>query len=183
MAIPKSLPRAQAAFGALAMLASGSTALAAPGDSLTVTGNGKVNIVEPVGIQPVAPLRFGRIIRPTAAGTLMVDQSGATTEGGGVTGNALSTPQLVNGRGPAAFAAFGDPNRRFILFLPNQINVANGAATMRVDQFNANTGIFGLRRFDSTGYAPLFVGARLTINANQQVGSYSGTFDVTILYL
>ena len=176
-------PRTRATFVALVTLAGGSSAAAAPGDSLTVTGNGRVSIVEPVGIQPVAPLRFGRIIRPTAAGTLVVDQNSVATETGGVTGNALSTPQLVNGRGSAAFAAFGDPNRRFVLFLPNQTNVSNGSSTMLVDQFRANTGFFGLRRFDSNGYAAIFVGARLNVSANQQVGSYSGTYDVSILYL
>ena len=183
MAITTLNLRAQAAFGVLAMLVSGSSALAAPGDSLTVTGNGKVSIVEPIGIQPVASLRFGRIIRPTSAGTLVVDQNSVATESGGVTGNALSTPQLVNGRGSGAFAVFGDPNRLFLLFLPNQINVSNGSTTMRVDQFRANTGFLGLRRFDNTGYAPIFVGARLNVNANQQVGSYSGTYDISVLYL
>jgi hypothetical protein len=158
-------------------------ALAAPGNSHTVTGNADVSVVEPIGVQPVADLRFGRTIQPTTGGTLTVTQTGAVTETGGVTGNAISTPQTVNGRGPGAFAVFGDPNRFFLLFLPNSTTVSNGTATMTVDQFRANTGIFGLQRFNNTGYAPILVGARLSIDANQQVGSYSGQYTVTVLYL
>ncbi len=174
--------RTRAIFVALAMLAGGTPAIAAPDDSLTFTGNGQVSIVEPVGIQPVADLRFGRIIRPTAAGTLVVDFNGVATETGGVTGNALSTPQLVNGRDAAAFAAFGDPDRFFFLRLPNQINVNNGNSTMRIDQFRANASNRRLLRFDRNGFLAIPVGARLNVNANQQVGSYTGTYDISIVY-
>lgn len=95
----------------------------------------------------------------------------------------MSTPQIANGRGRGAFAVFGDPNRWVIMRLPPQTTVSNGNATMTVDQFRANTGLFGVRRTDNTGYADIVIGARLNVGANQQVGTYSGTYPVTVLYL
>lgn len=155
-------------------------AWAAPGNSTTLPGSVEVAVVDPVGIQPVAPLRFGRIIRPTTAGTITINPDDSFTTTGGVTANA-TTPQAVNGRGRSAFAVFGDPNRLFIRFLPNTITISNGASTMTVNQFASNAGF--LARFDASGYYALFVGAQLNVGANQQVGTYSGTFDVTVLYL
>lgn len=173
---------------ALATLAltSSAVAVAAPGDSETLTGETSASVVEPIGIQNVADLRFGRIIQPTTAGTLTVDPNGASTEGGGVVGNS-STPQVSNGRGRAAFAVFGDPNRFFAVFgLPTTTLVSNGSSTMVVDQFQIGTSaptLFGtFIRLDNTGYAPVFVGGRLNVAANQQVGSYSGTYPVNVFY-
>lgn len=174
-------PAMRMAAGALA-LATGGQAMAGPGDTFTTTGDAQVTVVEPIGIQPVAELRFGRIMRPTANGTMILSPTGAITETGGVTGQ-TNTPQAFNGRGPGAFAVFGDPNRRFVLFMPNFINISNGSSTMRVDQFTVNPVVVGLRRFDANGYAPLIVGARLRVNANQTVGTYTGTYTVSVLYL
>ncbi len=158
-------------------------ASAEPGQTISAAGTSEAVIIEPIGLQNVADLRFGRIIRPTTGGTLRIANNGAVAETGGVTGNAISTPQRRNGRGPAALAAFGDPFRLFITFIPAQSQVSNGTAQMRVDQYTVNTGFLGLRQFDADGYSGLLIGGRLTINPNQQTGSYTGTFPVTILYL
>ena len=175
------LRRAVRSVLAILALASPATALAAPGDSHTFQGRANISIVEPVDIQRVADLRFGRIIQPTTAGTLTLDPDGTESSTGGVTAN-MTTPQVVNGRGPAAFAVFGDANRRFHVFVSNNIDISNGSATMRVDRFEANAGPPGFSLLDATGYYALFVGARLNVGANQQAGSYTGTFDVTVRY-
>jgi spore coat protein U-like protein len=171
---------AMAAFA----LAAGAPAIAQPGDADASVGTATVSVVEPIGIQRVADLRFGRIIQPTANGTLTLAFDGTLTEAGGVVGLS-STPQAINGRGPGAFAVFGDPNRRFIAFMPNSTVITSGANAMVVNQFQANPGGFPgiFRRFDANGFAPLFIGGRLNINANQATGTYTGTYDVTVLYL
>lgn len=171
------------ALAALA-LAAGTPAIAQPGDTDLSTGTASVSVVEPIGIQRVADLRFGRIIQPTANGTLTLAFDGTLTEAGGVVGLS-STPQAINGRGPGAFAIFGDPNRRFIAFMPNAIVITSGTNAMTVNQFQANpSGFLGIfRRFDANGFAPLLLGARLNINANQATGTYTGTYEVTVLYL
>ncbi|MGB3739335.1 MAG: DUF4402 domain-containing protein [Pontixanthobacter sp.] len=164
-------------------LMAGSQAAAEPGVSISAPGSGEAVIVEPIGLQNVVDLRFGRIIRPTANGTVRIANNGNVTETGGATGLAITTPQRRNGRGPAALAAFGDPFRLFLTGIANQSLVSNGTVQMRVDQYTVNTGFLGLRQFDADGYAPLLIGGRLNINANQQTGTYTGTFPVTILYL
>ncbi|MCB2082951.1 MAG: DUF4402 domain-containing protein [Sphingomonadaceae bacterium] len=167
---------------AIALLASGQ-AIAGPGNTHTTTGVADVTVVEPIGIQNVADLRFGRIVRPTTGGTLTISPAGAVTETGGVTGQS-STPQATNGRGPGAFAVFGDANRYFLIFMPNSTTISNGTANMQVNQFQTNPGAFGpFHRLNNAGYAPLLVGARLNVNANQAVGQYTGNFNVTVLYL
>lgn len=172
----------RSAAAALALFA-GSQALAEPGDTDTVSGTAEVVVVEPIGIQRVADLRFGRIMQPANTGTLTLSYTGTVTEGGGVVGQS-GTPQAINGRGPGAFAVFGDPNRLFLAFLPNNTSITNGAANMLVNQFQANPGGFlGLRRFDAAGYYPLLIGARLNVGANQPTGTYTGTYTVTVLYL
>ena len=157
--------------------------MAEPGVSISAPGSSEAVIVEPIGLQNVADLRFGRIVRPTANGTLRIATNGNMTESGGVTGQAISTPQNRNGRGRAALAAFGDPFRLFLTAIPAQSLVSNGAVQMRVDQYTVNTGFLGLRQFDADGYAPLLIGGRLNVDANQSTGQYTGTFPVTILYL
>ncbi len=165
------------------MLATGGQAMAQPGDSFSTSGSAEVTVVEPIGIQPVAELRFGRIMQPTTAGTLRLTYAGAVTETGGVIGRS-NTPQDFNGRGPGAFAVFGDANRLFLAFLPNSTTISNGSATMLVNQFQANPGgLLGLRQFNASGYAPLLIGARLNVGANQATGTYTGTYNVTVLYL
>lgn len=157
------------------------SASAAPGDKIVVTGNLKVNVVEPVDVQRVADLRFGRIARPATAGTLTIDINGNATATGGVIA-AITTPQIVNGRGRAAFALFGDPNRRFHVFLSNSFTLTNGTATMQVSNLTKNAGPPGWSLLDARGYYALFVGGQLTVNANQQPGKYTGTFEVRVQY-
>lgn len=184
MAYSASIGRAMRVAGStLALMASGH-ALAAPGNAQTVTGSANASVVEPIGIQNVADLRFGRIMQPSAAGTVSISTAGAVTETGGVVGQ-TNTPQLAGNRGPGAFAIFGDPNRFFAIFPVASTTISNGTASMTVDQFNFSTTntffIFGI--LDATGYAPLISGGRLNVGANQQTGTYSGTYDVTVLYL
>ena len=178
------LAKANARMAAfLAAIVASGPLFAEPGHTDSFAGNAEVRVVEPIGIQTVADLRFGRIMQPATAGTLTLAYTGAITETGGVVGQS-NTPQLPNGRGPGAFAVFGDANRLFLAFLPGTITLSNGATTMLVNQIQANPGgLLGLRRFNADGYAPLLIGGRLNVNANQASGTYTGTYNVTVLYL
>ncbi|MGB7409051.1 MAG: DUF4402 domain-containing protein [Pontixanthobacter sp.] len=164
--------------------------MAEPGETISTPGASEAVIIEPIGVQNVTDLRFGRIIQPETNGTLRIAPNGTATEQGGVVGNALSTPQQTNGRGPGAMAAFGDPNRFFIVFLPQQTVVRDGASAMRVDNLNWATPAFvgpftgfTYGQFDNDGYSGILVGGRLNIDADQPVGSYTGTYPLTIFYL
>ncbi|MXP48335.1 DUF4402 domain-containing protein [Altererythrobacter luteolus] len=183
MASTASLSFALRAAGSALALTLSAQAVAAPGDTHTLQGQARVRIIEPIGIQNVADLRFGRIMQPATAGTVSIGTDGAVTETGGAIGS-TTTPQLAGGQGAGSFAVFGDPRRRFIVTVPLFATISNGTSTMLVDQFQWMDSFgFGFGRMDTNGVANLSVGARLNVGANQQVGTYSGTYDVTVLYL
>ena len=183
MASTASLSFALRAAGSALALTLSAQAAAAPGDTHTLPGQARARIIEPIGIQNVADLRFGRIMQPATAGTVSIGTDGAVTETGGAIGS-TTTPQLAGGQGAGSFAVFGDPRRRFIVTVPLFATISNGTSTMLVDQFQWMDSFgFGFGRMDTNGVANLSVGARLNVGANQQVGTYSGTYDVTVLYL
>lgn len=152
------------------------SAQAAPGDTSAQTdGSATAQIVGMFQIVPIADLRFGSIMQPATAGKVTVGSDGSVTTT--LTFSATSGP-----RGPAVFVVRGEPNRRFLTLLPGPTTISNGTSTMVVDQFRSNTIPPGVANLSSTGLYILNVGGRLNVNANQAPGSYTGTFDVTVLY-
>lgn len=161
---------------AFALALASVAAHAAPGaTSANTTGSATVQVVGMFEIAPIADLRFGAIVRPAANGKVTVGSDGSVTTT--LTFSATSGPV-----GPAIFVVRGEPNRRFLTLLPGPITISNGTSTMTVDQFRSNTIPPGVANLSSTGIYILNVGGRLNVNANQEVGSYTGTFDVTVLY-
>lgn len=162
-----------------ALMASG-TAWAAPGDTAVMTGTIQATVVAPSSIQPLDDLRFGQFFRPTANGNLTISTAGAATTTGGMVGLANAT-QIGTGRGAARFRINGDPNRAFKVDLPSSIDIFHGTASMRVSNFTNNVpsprGIL-----NAAGSFILLVGARLRVNANQAVGLYQGTYNLTVTY-
>lgn len=176
----RSLP-ALAIFVAFSGAAVTAAPAAAQSAASQVSGTSQATVVEPAGISPIEDLRFGAIMQPATAGTVSIgtDDSVAAT-GGAVVG--ITTPQPAGGRGAGRFSITGDPNRFFLVFGLNTLTVGNGSSTMIVDQMRANL-FFGFGRFDGSGDYLLRVGGRLRIDANQPTGEYSGTYDLTVLYL
>lgn len=171
-----------AAAWVAAVLAGGApgTALAAPGNSTTHTGTARAEVVDPGRLVAREFLRFGRIARPTAAGTLTVTPLGIVLPTGSmVAGSAI--PQDPNGRGPAEFDVYATSYRAFVTLISNSITISNGSATMQVNQFTGNTGV-PRTLLDPAGYYRLKIGGRLNVAANQAYGTYSGTFNVTVIY-
>lgn len=158
----------------LALLTPG-VAHAAPGDGSQIAGTAQAQVIGPFEIEPIADLRFGGIARPAAPGTVSIGSDGVIT-------STVTLSSVTGPRGPAVFAVRGEPNRRFITQLPGPITISNGTATMIVDQFRSNTFPPGVARLDSRGIYILTIGGRLKVNANQLPGSYTGTFEVTVLY-
>lgn len=158
--------------GALGLAAA--SASGAPGNSQSSSGTASVTVAQATRITAVDGLRFGAILRPATAGVVEIAPDGAITAN-------IDVSTYPANRGPSRFLVNGENNRRFIVFLPNRINISNGTSTMSVDRFRMNA-INGSTRFDSNGRFNLYVGGRLNVGANQAVGQYSGTFDVTVVY-
>ncbi len=147
----------------------------------TAQGRGRAVVVPPMGIVAVEDLRFGQFFRPASNGQVIVSETGTVTAQGGMTGM-INTAQFGTGRGPGTFLVRGDPNRRFTVNLPNQIDITRGAATMRVFQFRSNVPNGIGARLDATGTFLMRVGARLQVRPNQAYGEYRGTFPMTVTY-
>ena len=145
------------------------------------TGSAQANVVTPGSVVPISALRFGQFIQPTAAGTLTISIASVVSAAGGVVGM-HSIGQTGTGRGPGSFSLLGSPNGQTDITLPTSINITNGAQTMTVDTLTANTNGAGKLKLDATGTAVLIVGATLNVAANQAVGSYSGTYTITVAF-
>jgi hypothetical protein len=170
----------------MAVALAGAFAAQAQAAPAQASGLAQANVVVTGSIVPVDILRFGQIVQPTSAGTLTiaVASNGAVTitPAGGVTAASIGILQTGLGRGAGMFELTGSPNRQTTTTLPTSITISNGAQTMTVNNFSANTNGGGKLKLDATGHAQLLVGARLNVGANQVPGNYSGTYTITVAF-
>lgn len=139
--------------------------------------------IGPMSVVKVADLNYGNLVAGTSAGTMTVDtRNGNVSTTGGVV-------RAGGGTSRANFIIYGPENQIVRIRIPSTIliNRDGGGANMRIDRMsvgNANrslgTNVIG--RLSTTGVFNLTVGGRLRVNANQQEGGYSGTFDMTVDY-
>lgn len=142
-----------------------------------LAGSSTAKVVGPLSITPVNAMRFGQLVRPTALGTVIITPAGVVTTTGGMIGNT----SVGAGRGPASFAIHGDANRAFVVNLPNRITVRNGTANMRINALTSNT-TAGVASLSAAGGFTLNVGGTIRVAANQRLGAYSATYNVTVTY-
>lgn len=162
---------------ALAMALIPGTAFAAPGSS-TTGGTAQAAVILPLRVSAVTPLAFGQITRPTAAGTVVMAPTGAiTTTGGVLTSTAIAQSGI---RGPGTFTVTGDPARFFSLSLPTAALLRNGTRFMLLGVFRSNW-VSG-SALSAAGTFDLSVGATLRVGANQTLGTYTGSYAVTVAY-
>jgi hypothetical protein len=164
---------------ALAMALLPGTAFAAPASS-TTNGTVQAAVLLPLRIVAVTPLSFGQLTRPTAAGTVVMAPTGTITSTGGVVTSTAITQSGIT-RGPGTFALTGDPSRLFTLTLPNTLTLRSGGRTMTANTFRSNW-VSGTSRLSAAGSFALAIGATLRIGANQTIGTYTGTYAVTVTY-
>jgi Domain of unknown function (DUF4402) len=154
-----------------AMLAS--VPLSADQNSAAGTASASANVTSGVTLSKTTDLDFGDVISGAAAGTVVVDTTGARTSGG--------SASLGSGATVAA-ASFdvnkaGAGNPHFSVSLPVSTTITSGANTMTVDTFVHNA--TAVPPYEKVPFT-LNVGATLHVGANQPSGTYSGTFLVTI---
>jgi len=148
-------------------------AFAQVGSSATATASAFAKVITPITITKTADLNFGTIISGPA-GTVTVTPAGVETAAGA---SIVSPNPNVSA---AQFNVTGEPSTAYSISLPSSITISNGAQTMTVDNFSSTPTPNGL--LSGLGAQSLQVGARLNVLANQAVGSYSGTFSVTVAY-
>ena len=139
----------------------------------STTFNASATILEALVLNKVADLSFANIVPDTAnPGTVVVSPAGARTCGAGL---------ICSGTVSAAdFSINGAPGATFALTMPTAANITSGSDTMQVNNFTNSLG--GLTGTLTGGTAAFQLGATLNVGANQAVGTYTGTFTVTVDY-
>ncbi|GAB5487829.1 MAG: hypothetical protein Pars2KO_13990 [Parasphingorhabdus sp.] len=139
--------------------------------------------IGPMSVVKVEDLNYGNLIAGTTAGTMTVNTANGNVN---VTGGVV---RAGGGTSRANFIIYGPQNQIVRIRIPSTIliNRNGGGANMRIDQMsvgnaNRSLGTNVLGRLSTTGVFNLTVGGRLRVNANQQEGGYTGTFDMTVDY-
>ena len=136
------------------------------------SANAGANVTNGIAVVKTKDLDFATIIPAGAAGTVIVSPANARTFTGPLTfGNGLISNASVNVTHPGG--TFGST---YNVVLPASININNGPNSMVVDTFTWT--------YAWVSFIPILVrvdvGATLHVGAAQPVGTYSGTFSITI---
>ncbi len=118
-------------------------------------------------------LNFGKVLPYGSAGYVYVSPNGV-----GSTANAFIS-DATNVRA-SSWAVNGVPGAPFAVTLPTSVVINNGTENMTVTAFNRSGA--AQQFLDAAGNGSFTVGARLNVGANQPIGVYTGTFNVTVSY-
>lgn len=121
-----------------------------------------------------ADLAFGDLTSGATTGTVKITPAGARSRTGGVT-------VLASTWGAASFTvSTPSGSRNYTIVLPGSATLTSGGGfTMTVNTFTSTPNGSG-KTNGGTLQQTLTVGATLQVGANQQPGTYSGTFLVTV---
>jgi len=144
--------------------------------SSTATATASATIVNPLEIYKNSDLAFGNIASGPSYGTVTIGTDGSRYGMGGVT-----LIQVGNYNSAAQFSITGYPNATFAIMLPYSVGITNGGSWMYVDNFVSDLGNYS-NTLDWYGNATMNVGATLNVEAGQEPGYYTGSFDVTVAY-
>lgn len=148
----------------------------ASAQAASATANATAEVITPITISKTADLRFGKFAAGTG-GTVVISTAGARSATGAVVLSA------GNVGGAASFTVSGDANATYAITLPGSaatITRVSGTETMSVGTFTSNPAATGT--LSAGGSETLNVGGTLTVASAQVVGSYTGTFDVSVEY-
>jgi hypothetical protein len=144
---------------------------------ITKTASAAANIITPITLTKTLDMSFGNIaVNPTAPGgtvTLPAASTATRTITGGIT---LPT---VNGLVQAAkFTVNGEGTSAYSIAIPGTITITSSSNTMTIVPLSNPSGSGAL----VGGTQDIYVGGTLTVGASQAVGSYTGTFNLTVNY-
>jgi hypothetical protein len=146
----------------------------------TGTGSGAATakVFRSLSLTNSTPLAFGRIIRPrTGSGTVSMATTGVVTTSGGPT--KMPSPAST----AASFTANGEGGQSFSVSVPTSFNLVNGANTIVVTlapSVSGNQTMSGT--LGSAGTLPILVGGSFPLASTTALGTYTGSFSVTVTY-
>lgn len=148
-----------------------SAANIAMADSST-TGNATATITSGIAVERVRALSFGTFIAGNSNGT--INQSGIFSGGVTLVGN----PN--DGREAGSFRVLGTPNTAYRFTLPSTATISNGTNNMTVNLSFASDD--DIRSISNDGTEIVLINGTLNVLANQPLGTYQGTYNVSVEY-
>ena len=152
---------------------------AGPGDSAQETGTAAATVANPMNIQRISDLRFGRFASPSTPSSIRIAPDGAFFPTGEVAAS-TGIAQPSSGRGPAQFSIRQSGKRTGQIDLPSEIILTNGSDTMTV--IDITTELTQIAKAGRDQTYRLDVGGTLQISDFQAPGYYVGEFDITVFY-
>jgi hypothetical protein len=153
------------------------------------TVNVSTTLLGPLNLAVTQAPSFGNVILvdATLGGTVSVSAKGATTVGGAgglaLPGNNSARPLLLSIT-PSASVAFGLTFDSTIQMTgpgtPIEVTILEVAQNGTALPFSGDAGYTGIT--EPSGTTPLAVGASMLVKPSQALGTYSGTFNVTVAY-
>jgi hypothetical protein len=143
----------------------------------STSGLAVATVYRPISTTLNSNLAFGRVVRPASgSGTVSVDAStGARTM---TAGAGLSSPSPTR----AAYTVTGEGGQAFSISVPTSFSIT-GPSSLTVTTSSTATGSQVLSStLGSAGTFGFGVGGSFPISSTTAVGSYSGTFGVTVQY-
>lgn len=160
-------------FKHIAAVAAVSLVIPAQAFAESATFGASATILEALALSKNADLGFANVVpNPSAGGAVVVTPASARTCAAGLTCSGTVTA--------ADFTVAGAPGAAYTLTLPGSANITSGSDTMLVDNFTTSLG--GSTGTLIGGADTFQMGATLNVAAAQAVGTYNGTFTVTVEY-
>ena len=142
------------------------------------TGDGTADILSALTIVHVGanPLDFGDII-PSTGGTVKI----LNTQAGTRSLESGACELVGNEGGSAKFNITGHPSTDVDLTVDANVTLTENVGA--IETMAATLTLSGSTlSLDGSGLGSIYVGGTLTVAENQAVGTYEGTFDVTVSY-
>ena len=146
------------------------------------TSAASATIVSPIAIANTRALEFGNIAAGAAAGSVTLSPDAVTNR----TSSGVTLPVVTGLVSSAAFNVTGTAAYTYsIAIAPASVNITNsGGITMAVGPFTSTPTVATGGTLDALGAQTIYVGATLTVAANQAPGTYTNAaaFTVTVNY-
>ncbi|MEI7660830.1 MAG: DUF4402 domain-containing protein [Bacteroidota bacterium] len=160
---------------------------ALPPHSNSATTSNQINatILTPITLAETHALDFGLMTVPS--GIVNVTLTTGTIRIASIPAN-IGLLALAPFPATAAYSVSGSASVNYVISLPpdNTVTITQGSNPMHVDGFIAKTasaGVDGITgTLDGSGNDNFVVGATLKLANGQPIGTYTGTFDVTVSY-
>lgn len=140
----------------------------------SVTGSAQAFLLDGLSIIFSDDLDFGVILPPAEGDTVTISES-TTSPSIVAAGDSVLSGTYSRG----IFTITGTPNTTATVQISESTTLSGPGDAMTVDNFAANR---TMPYLGETGSTEIIVGARLSVNASQTPGDYTGTYAVTVAY-